>query len=86
VARHPLPGWAAQAQTHTGGLATTVTQHWREISLAHIFGEKHMGGHKVATVLVRGGPAMLFEYRSGIPDRFDYAFWQQDRWGYGDFS
>jgi hypothetical protein len=45
-----------------------------------------MGGHKVPTVLVGGRPAMLFEYRSGIPDRFDYAFWQRDRWNYGDFS
>lgn len=70
VTNRAVPAWAAD----WGQVPSAEV--W-EKARRHILAEGEMGGHPPAAATVGGRPAMLFEYRAGIPDTFADAWWKR---------
>jgi hypothetical protein len=68
VASRAVPAWAGDwGQVPTADV-------WNKAVL-HILTAGEMGGHPPTAATVGGSPAMLFEYRDGLPKDFDHAWW-----------
>lgn len=59
-------------------------QEWAKYT-GWITDARPLGGHAPLDTTINGAPAMLFEYRTGDPARYPYAFWKLEEWAPSDF-